>query len=199
MNSSQTVEGKSEKKSPIISPTQAINTSKMSPEIAITIDLLKADSRRWEELYNEQRKENKKLKADLERQDREAKEREHKQRLEGLEERKPDFMDRIANLPPQVLEAFTPILGRLGNLLIPDAAAMPIAGVQGQLDESTVQFLSWVDQLPDDERKDLFDILGALTVQDPPIRKTSLMKVKNLFTNGTTIQSAPYNQAMYGN
>lgn len=192
------MEAKPEKKIPPI-PTPSINTNKLSPEIAITIDLLKADSRRWEELYNEERKERKKLQTEMARQDRDAKDKEYKQRLQGLEERKPDLVDRIANLPPQVLEAFAPILGRLGNLLIPDVAAMPMAGVQGQLDESTVQFLSWVDQLPDDEKKDLFDILGALTIQDPHLRKVSLAKFKNLLINGTTINARPYNQAMYGN
>lgn len=191
-------EEKQEKKSPAI-PSPSINTSKLSPDAAIAIELLKAENARLNNQLTDERKENKKLTAQLARQNQDAKDREYQARLNGLEERKPDFMDRIASLPPQVLEAFTPILGRLGNLLIPDVGATPMAGVQGQLDEATVDFLAWVDQLPDDEKKDLFDMLIALRSQDPPVRKTSLMKVKNLFTNGTTIQATPYNASMYGN
>ena len=191
-------EEKPEKKSTII-PSPSLNTNKLSTDAAIAIELLKEAKKELQQQLNDERKENKKLKAQLENQILSSKEKEYNARLQGLEERKPDLLDRISNLPPQVLEAFTPILGRLGNLLIPEMATTPMAGVQGQLDESTSQFLAWVDQLPDDEKIDLFDLLGALTIQDPSTRKTSLKKVKNVLINGTTIQAPAYNPAMYGN
>jgi hypothetical protein len=212
MQPSQT-ETNPEKKTPAV-PTTSINTGKLSPEIAITIDLLKADSRRWEDLYKEERTDHKKnlaaaitrekkLQDDIIRLESEAKDKEHKHALQGIEARKPDFMDRIANLPEPVLNAFAPILGRLANLIPEGASGATMAGTNTtQLDEGTVQFLAWVDQLPDDEKKSLFTILGTLTTQDPPLRKTSFTKIENLLIHGTTMQnnnSPGYDRSMYGN
>ncbi|MGL6121689.1 MAG: hypothetical protein ACRC1W_01370 [Shewanella sp.] len=192
---SETPDGKLYQKIVKSDSLPAPSFTNLSPQMDIAIDLLKQDSARWKELYNEEKEERKKLQHQNTTLKEQMKDKEHKQALQGIEEKKPDFLDRLGNLPPQLLEAFTPLIGRLGNLLIPEGAT-PMAGVGGQLDEAQLQLLAWINSLSEEAQKNLLALLATLTHMDEPKLMLTLSQFQNLIVNGTTLNKV--DTSMYG-
>ncbi|HMG94354.1 MAG TPA: hypothetical protein VK589_30045 [Chryseolinea sp.] len=189
-------------------PVQSITPTiaGMPPHIQIAVDLLKKDSERMEKAYNEERDRRRKAETELQKLKDDVRDREHKKALEGLEEKKPDWFDRLANLPTPVLEQFAPVLGRLAGMLVPGGeGAQQMAGVGGQLDEAQVQFLSWIAALPEELQKNFMAINAALTHMDENTLAFTLTQIQNLLVNGSTVSKAPsltpslgYDKTMYG-
>lgn len=174
----------------------------LPPHLQIAIDLLKKDAERMEKAYNEERDRRRKVDAELAKLKEETRDKEHKKALQGLEEKKPDLLDRLANLPTPILEQFAPVLGRLAGMLIPGGdAAQPVAGVGGQLDEGQIQFLNWIASLPEAIQKNFIGLLSTLSNMDEQTLALTLSQFQNLLTTGTTIKqktSSGYDETMFG-
>lgn len=174
----------------------------LPPHLQIAFDLLKKDSERMERAYNEERDRRRKVEGELQKLKDDTRDKEHKKALQGLEEKKPDLLDRLANLPTPILEQFAPVLGRLAGLLVPGGdVAQPIAGVGGQLDEGQLQFLNWIATLPGELQKNFIGLLATLSNMDEQQLTHTLSQFQNLLTTGTTIKQEPssgYDKTMFG-
>lgn len=184
-------------------PPQVISAQlgHVPPHMQIAIDLLKQSEKYWKDRYEEERSELKKVKDQLAQAEKQAKDREYQQTLQGLEQKKPDLIDRLAALPPHVTEMFAPLVGRLGNLLVPEGAAGSVAGVAGQLDEVQVQILTWLSQLPEAQQKELLALIASMMSMNQEKLTFTLNRIKTLFTNGNSADTLPggFHQFMSGN
>lgn len=162
----------------------------ISPPMAIAVQMLQKDADRWERLYNEERKKAIDLDKELTKLKDESRDKEYKTKLDGIEAQKPDFLDRVlaglGNIPAPIIEQIAPIIGRITGALIPgdpnQAGPQQIGGVQ--LDEMSTQLLQWISTLDEQNRNNLFIMIGKMMNMDNQKLSASLTKAINLFKNG---------------
>jgi hypothetical protein len=175
---------------PAAAPTPQTIFSGLSPHMQIAVDLLQKECKRWEEAYKEEKKERIDLQEKLTALKDQVREDAHKQALQGIEDEKPSMFERVlGSIPPQVMEHLAPVIGQLAQRLIPAAPGAAMAGVEGQLDEGQIQFLSWVAQQPEPMQKKIILLCTALMQMQPQQVALNLDKVLNLLKNGTTMTS----------
>jgi hypothetical protein len=138
------------------------------PELQIAFDLLQNEASRWEIAYREERQDRMEVEESLAKQNEKLLELEHAKILDGVERARPDFVDRIINglgsIPAPLLEQFAPLIGRLGNLIVPSGNS-PIQGIDVSLDEESLHLVQWFKSLPEDTQKRMKEFLVELSKQ----------------------------------
>jgi hypothetical protein len=185
------------------SPAQAASPllTGLNPQLQIAIDLLKKEADRWEKKSDYWEKKYNDEAAQRQALEKAALQKEHATALQGLENAKPDLIDRVLNglssMPPSIVEQFAPLIGRLGNLLVPGGASAPVEGVQGQLDEPQIQFINWINSLPPETQKNFLVAMAQLSSFDGQKLNTTINQIIQLLKSGSSMQS--HNMSMYGN
>lgn len=200
-NKSSAPQSIDEKETKQLAPAPAQLLTGLTPQLQIAIDLLRKEGDRWEKSYNEERTRRKKAEDEVLKLKEEMLKKEHASALQGIENAKPDMIDRmlngLSNLPAPIVEQFAPLIGRLGNLLMPSGSA-PVEGVQGQLNEPQIQFINWINTMPPETQKNFMIAMAELSRFDEQKLNTVVGQINQFLLQGTTMRSQPFDQAMYG-
>jgi hypothetical protein len=96
-----------------------------------------------------------------------------------------------------MLEALSPLLGRLGKLVVPDEPA----GINGQLDQPYQDLLNWISSLPENQQRAVMAMNVMVSQSNPENLEKLVQQINNLLSNGTTAtNSREYlDRTMYGN
>jgi hypothetical protein len=170
--------------------------------LAIAVDLLKNDGKRWEHAYNQEREKRKEIQAKyIEAKDELAKIKvDHK--IESIENAKPSGLSGLAENPLvlKLMEHAGPALGAwLMKMQGESTPGQLMSGMEGQLDEVTQKQLSdinsWYLTLSDKAKAVLYDVLHSLgQSKTPEILNDTLLRIQNILKSGSVI--TPY--AGYG-
>jgi hypothetical protein len=184
--------------------TQAVPApifSGLSPQMQIAVNLLQKESDRWEAAFKEERDLRKKAEQDRDSFKEKLRDTEHKQVLDGIENEKPSMLERLlGSMPAPFIEQLAPVVGRLAGLIVPGQgqAALPMAGVEGQLDNVQIQILQWIASLPEELQKQVLTVISTLMQMQPQDITITINKILNLLKNGSTINAQPQQFSMFG-
>lgn len=172
----------------------------LPPHLQIAVDLLKNEARRWEKSYDDAASKLEKANDRIKELEKKMSDKEHEVALQGIENQKPDVIDRVlnglSNMPAPIVEQFAPLIGRLGSLLVPSGAAA-VQGVQGQLDEPQIQFINWINGLPPETQKSFMMAMAELSRFDEAKLHNTITQINQFLKVGTTAQRTP-DVSMYG-
>lgn len=164
-------------------PVKKMEINGLSPQIQIAVNLLQKEADRWESAYKKSEEKREKLETELQTLRTESRDKDHRQALQGIEDKKPSglerFMDAFAKTPAPILDSLAPIIGALGNL-IPKPKSLQ--GVDGQLDDITMDVVKWMQTKPAEFNQQLYAILNVIARQPDAEQTVSLTKLYNLLT-----------------
>lgn len=170
-------------------------TLDVPPHAKFIIAQQEKELKRWEENYKKELEKRESAEAKVLDLKEQIKDMQHKQALAGIEEAKPDFLEKLSGFVPEsIRERF---LGAIADKLL---APGPMAGA-GQLDNEAQQQLSqitnWFTAIPKEAQTMVYVILDAFAQnQDAAALIETLKHVHNLLNHGTTIPNG--NNINYG-
>lgn len=176
----------------------------LAPHMQIAVDMLRQDSQRWQNLYEEEKSRRKEVQAKHEDLKEKISRMEMDHKIEQIENKKPSGLSGLGENPffLKILDHVGPALGVLASKMAESAGTTTpaMAGVEGQLDEVSQSQLAniaqWFAALPDATRAAVYDMLQSMAViKEPQMLISTLQKIKILLTNGSTITT---HNPMYG-
>jgi hypothetical protein len=166
----------------------------LSPQMAIAVDLLKQDSRRWEDLYKEEREKRKKMQGKYEETKDELVKLKVDHRIESIENAKPSGLQGFSENPIvlKLVEHVGPALGALMMKFADGPTQGQLVGTDGQLDEVAQgqmnDIIKWMSELPVETRGVLYEVLHQLAQSKTiEILNDTLMRMRNILKAGTVI------------
>lgn len=131
--------------------------------LQIAVELLQQEADRWHGEYREERTKRKALEKEIADSTKERMRLEHKHAIEALQNNKPDIMQRmlagIGNLPSPFIEQLMPLVGRLGNLVVPPQPSAELSGTSNQVQP----LIDWIQSLPEEVRHKLLVTLQRIS------------------------------------
>jgi hypothetical protein len=141
-------------------------------------DMIKKESQRWEDAYNEQKKKNEKLTDEKAALQKEFTDFQHNTEKQKLIEAKPTGLGAIADsdfvkqLTPHLTPHIATFIGGLMNPELPQADEVAL----------------WLDKQPDDIKAAIRELLtGIATIADPAKMQATIGQLINVIQKGTTI------------
>lgn len=167
----------------------------LSPQMQIAVDLLKQDSRRWEQLYKDEKEKRKKVTDRYETLREEMASIKVDHRISEIENKRPSGLEGFAE-NPMVLKLLDHVGPALGALMLKlgdgGAPSSQLIGTDGQLDEITQtqsnEMIKWFISLPTDTRTMVYEILTELAASKSiEVLNETLMRMRNILRSGTVI------------
>lgn len=182
---------------PLAKPRREITLSGVDTPTALVIELYKREAERATEAYNQQLAKNEKLITERDTLKELIRETEHKAKLNGLEVIKPDFIDRLGALPPQILDGLTPIMHKLASFIPGSSNSGGVAGAS-DITADQMAVLEWISKLPSNDQEIFIGIVSSLMgMQDTVARSAALTQIFNVLRTGTTIPGSGRDNRMY--
>jgi hypothetical protein len=169
----------------------------LSPQMQIAVDLLKQDSRRWEQLYSQEKEKRKKVSDKYETLREELATIKVDNKIAEIENKKTGGLEGLAENPLilKLVDHVGPALGALMLKLGDSSPSSQLIGTDGQLDEITStqanEMVKWFTSLPADTRGVVYDVLTELAASKSiEVLNDTLLRIKNILKSGTVIM--PY-------